>query len=56
MSAEANLAAFFPPKEKVFSVETGISGWQPIPIHTQPTETDPLTDPVCPNLDTELGK
>jgi hypothetical protein len=39
MSAEANLAGLYPPQDPV-SVWNPSILWQPIPVHTQPSEYD----------------
>jgi lysosomal acid phosphatase len=56
MSAQANLAGFYPP----FGADVWNSNlmWQPIPIHTVPREIDNMlvTDKPCPVYNLEMAK
>lgn len=54
MSAEANLAGFFPPLgDQIWNENLQ---WQPIPVHTMPAEMDYLLQMTrpCPLLDYKL--
>lgn len=52
MSAEANLAGMFPPLTEDEKWNKDIM-WQPIPVHTLPTDSDMLLhgDKACPKYD-----
>ncbi len=49
MSALANMAGMYPPEGR--EIWNRSIPWQPIPIHSQPRETDPVNDSIhtgCP--------
>lgn len=56
MSAESNLAGFYPPQAKDVWSET--ISWQPIPVHTMPEKQDDVlaAKKSCPVYDYELKK
>lgn len=51
MSAQANLAGFYPPED--FNIWSPTVQWQPIPVHTTPTKQDKLIymGAKCPRYD-----
>lgn len=56
MSAQANLAGFYPPED--FDIWSPAVQWQPVPVHTTPTKEDKLLymGAKCPRYDYLLAK